>query len=262
MAMGSRVARPTWEIPVALAGHGLAAAILIVAEMWAADTAPLINPDEVMIAVATAALPRSTSRMPEKAQRAPDPPKGVPDEVAPPPPPPTASDMVIPDKEAPKAKGAEKPKPTNDKKREELLRKQRREALLRDASAEVGTEDRVATDPNGVDPKDAVLGAGAALGDPELGRYIEELRSAVLPHWTPLPSTVQAHPDYAVIVGVRVSESGALSSPRVVQGSGDASFDRAAVLALTKTGRVPPPPAKYRDSAARGIQFRLYAKDK
>ena len=43
---------------------------------------------------------------------------------------------------------------------------------------------------------------------------------------------------------------------------GTYAFDRTATLALIKTGKVPPPPEKWRDSAERGVQFRLYAKDK
>lgn len=128
-------------------------------------------------------------------------------------------------------------------------------------TATVGPRDQSAASPDGVEGAEPAAGA-TGVGDPELGRYVESLRQAVLPNWAPLPSTIQNRPDLQVVVQVSVSASGVLSDTQIVKGSGDASFDRTATLALVKTGRVPPPPEKWRSSAARGVQFRLYAKDK
>ncbi len=250
------------ELAASVVGHVVLAGVLLVAETCVGDEAPLIDPNEVIVATAVAALPRSAG-LPQKAMRTADPPKGAPKAEAPPPPP-TASDMVLKKEDAPEKKGEETPQPKDrSKEREELLRKQQREALLRDMTAEVGPRDQMATDPNGVDPKDAVIGAaGGAAGDPALAKYIGELRNAVIPNWTPLPSTVESKPHLKVVVQVRISGSGTLSEPQIVTSSGDPSFDRTATLALVKTRTVPPPPAEWRASAEKGVQFILYAKDK
>lgn len=258
--LGPRRAGVTWEIPVALLGHALAGAVLVVVETCGGPEGPLINPDNVIVATAVGSLPKA--RRTRKATRAPEPVQGAAPKAEAPPPPPTASDMVIKKDDAPPTKGDPEPTPKDrSDERAALLAQQRRDALLRDMTAELGTQDQSAASPDGVEGAEAVAGATGA-GDPELARYVESLRQAVLPNWAPLPSTIQNKPDLQVVVQVRVSDSGVLSDTKIVKGSGDASFDRTATLALVKTGRVPPPPEKWRSSAARGVQFRLYAKDK
>lgn len=258
--LGPRRAGVTWEVPVALLGHLVAGGMLVLVENCGAARAPLINPDEVIVATAVGQIPQA--RRTQKAMRAPDPPKGRPTpEVTAPPPPPTASDMVLKKEDAPAPKGDKPPERDTKAERERLIAQQKRDALLRDMTAELGSRDQAAASPDGVEGAAATPGA-TGVGDPELGRYVESLRQAVLPNWAPLPSTVQSRPDLAVTVQVSVSAAGVISQPQIVQGSGDPSFDRTATLALIKTARVPPPPEKWRESAARGVQFRLYAKDK
>ena len=258
--------------------HGAVALVVVAVDLlWPESSTPLLQPENVIQATAVTRLPKQTTRMTEKATRTPDPP---PPEAAPvpvpppppagapeaPPPPPRSSDMALQKESAQPKKGAPEQAPApqdSTADREALLREQRKAALLRDATAAIGTEDRVATDPNGVDPSEATIGSGVGAPlDPALSRYIESIRAAVIPNWTPLPSMVAAHPEYQVVVQVSVSADGSLGPPKVVKSSGDAGFDRSATNALLKTGRIPPPPARYQATAARGVQFVLYAKDK
>ncbi|MEC8425752.1 MAG: TonB family protein [Myxococcota bacterium] len=251
----------TWEIPVALLGHAVAGAVLVLMETCGGPSRTVIDPDDVIVATAVGALQHAPRT--RKATRVPDPPKGAsqPKKKAPPPPP-TASDMVLKKEDAPETEGASVPdRREQDAARERLIAQQKRDALLRDMTADAGTRDQAAASPDGVRGETSTPGATGA-GDPELARYVESLRQAVLPNWAPLPSTIQSRPDLQVVVQVSVSSAGVLSDTRIVKGSGDASFDRTATLALVKTGRVPPPPEKWRSSASRGVQFRLYAKDK
>lgn len=258
--LGPRRAGVTWEIPVALLGHAVAGAVLVLVETCGEPEGPVFNPNEVIIATAVGQIPYAPRT--KKPMRTSDPVKGAPEPKAEaPPPPPTASDMVLKKDDAPAPKGEKQPERDTKAERDRLIAQQKRDALLRDMTAEVGPRDQVAAGPDGVKGAEATPGA-TGVGDPELGRYVESLRQAVLPNWAPLPSTIQNKPDLTVTVQVSVSATGVISDPQIVRGSGDASFDRTATLALVKTGKVPPPPEKWRESAARGVQFRLYAKDK
>lgn len=248
--------RPTWEIGASIGVHVLLAGAVWAGQMWKSEHR-LFDPNEVM-AVQAVALPKANRRMPDRPTRTPDPPKGDTPAAKTPPPPPTASDMAIRKKEAPKKRG----QPNKTDAREELLNKMKREALLKDATAALGKRDRVATDKDGVDPKDAVIGPiGSGRMDPELARFVAQCRARILPNWNPLPAILAAHPDYKVVVSVTVSGNGTLGSPSIVQGSGDASFDRSAISAVVRTGRLPAPPARYAASAARGVMFTLSAAD-
>lgn len=248
--------RPTWELALALLGHACIGGGIVAGEWLTKPSQPLIDLDKVTMVVV--APPKSTRSLPDKASRRPDPPKGRPDSPAPPTPTP-ASDMALHSPEAPERSGA----PDRSDARQELLNQARREQLLRDQSAAIGPEDRMATDPDGVDPEDALIGpAGVGPSDPELARFVVACRNAILPHWTPLPSTVQANPDLSVSVLVTVAADGSLGAPELVRRSGDASFDRSAILAVTKTGRLPAPPEKFRAAAAAGVLVTLAAQDK
>ena len=43
-------------------------------------------------------------------------------------------------------------------------------------------------------------------------------------------------------------EDGTMKNPKIIKKSGDSSFDRAAIMAIHKTIKIPPPPEKWRDS--------------
>lgn len=256
--------RPTWEIGASLGVHALLAAALIVGEVLTRpEDKPLFDPTQVMM-VQAVALPKQTSRLPDRPTRTPDPPKAVAPEASPtPPPPPTASDMVLHKDDAPKPAGDPEAAPDRTRDREELLREMQKQQALKDMSAAIGDVDRPRTDPNGVDPKDAILGSGSgAPMDKELAGWWKKAQPAIWQNWTPLPATVSAHPEYVTIVVVKISADGTLSEPEVMKKSGDSSYDRAAVLAVIKTGSVTPPPAKFAEVwAAEGLPIAFPAKD-
>lgn len=262
-ALRPRPFRPTWEVGASLGIHALLAATLIVTEYVSRPEEPLVDMSKVMM-VQAVALPKQTTRLPDKPMRTPDPPKSQPTpEPVPtaPPPPPTASDMVLHKDDAPKPPESEPSKDRTDD-RAALLNQMKREQLLRDASAPIGPEDKVQTSPDGVDPADAIMGSGIGTPmDPELARYISACRSAILPNWTPMPATVAANPGYQVHLLVEVRADGSIGEPKVVKGTGDPTFDRTALTAVLKTGRLPPPPAKYAASAAKGVYITLAARD-
>ena len=248
--------RPTWEIGASIGVHLLVVGLLALGQLMEPE-APLFDPNDVMT-VQAVALPKANTRMPDRPTRAPDPPKGDTAKAKAPPPPPTASDMALRKKDAKKKKGVA----DRSADRSELLNRLKRESLLKDATAALGTKDRVQTAKDGVDPKDAVIGPiGAGRMDPELARYVSQCRDRILPNWKPLPAILAAHPEYKVVVSVSVGQTGQLGSPTVVKSSSDASFDRSAISAVVRTGRLPPPPAKYAASAAKGVMITLSAAD-
>ena len=248
--------RPTWEIGASIGVHLLVVGLLALGQLMKPE-GPLFDPNDVMT-VQAVALPKANKRMPDRPTRAPDPPKGDAVKAKAPPPPPTASDMALRKKKAVEKKGVE----NRSADRSELLNRLKRESLLKDATAALGTKDRVQTAKDGVDPKDAVIGPiGAGRMDPELARYVSQCRDRILPNWKPLPAILAAHPEYRVVVSVSVGQTGQLGSPKVVKSSSDASFDRSAISAVVRTGRLPPPPAKYAASAAKGVMITLSAAD-
>lgn len=252
--------RPTWEIAASLGLHAAVAAAILVGGMIQAEQAPLFDPDDVMI-VSAVALPKQTGRMPDKPMRTPDPVQGA-EPTADTPPPPAASDMALVEPDAPKDQGEPKPK-DRSRDRDALLRQVKKDSLLKDPSAPLGPEDRTRTDPNGVDPTLAIIGAGSdGINDPELARWKVSVENAIRANWTPLPATVKAHPDYVVYVLVPVDAGGKLGSPKVYQGTGDSSFDRSAIMAVIKTSKVSAPPEKWRGSTEQGVVLEFPAKAK
>jgi TonB family protein len=251
---------PSWEVAASVGLHAVTFAALAVGERFTRQPPPLINPDEVMI-VRAVALPKQSTRLPDRPTRAPDPVQGASLDAPAPPPPPTASDMALHEPDAPKEQGVPD-RVDRSTEREALLREAKRKALV-DRSAPLGAEDRTRTDPDGVDISEAVLGpGGAGPMDPEWARYEDACIARIMPNWTPLPATVASHPEYKVVLDVRIATDGTISEPRVLQGTVDASFDRTALMALHKTGRLPAPPDRFREDVARGVTIVLDAKEK
>ena len=234
------------------------------------------------------------SKVPDRASRKerpsapkpPTPPKSTAKADAPKPPPPTPEQMTVPKEEPKKTPEKEKPKKEEPKKeepkkaskkeepkekpadsntaqtREELIRKAQREQLLKSLqNAPVGPKDREATSQEGTDKTLPGL-PSADPSDPILAQYISQARDKIIPNWAPLPTLVEAHPEYEVIIEVQVLVDGTLKNPKVVKKSGDASFDAAAIRAIYKTVSLPPPPEKWKASAAQGILITLAAADK
>jgi TonB family protein len=231
---------------------------LVFAEWCRGPEAPLVDPRNVMT-VQAVSLPKQTTALPQRAERTPDPVAGAPTKTETPPPPPTASDMVVHKPDAPKPQGEVVDR---SKERQAALDQARKAALLKDLSAPIGSEDRQATDPDGSDAPTLYGGSGQGITDKELAAWVNACRAAIIPNWTPLPSTLAANPGYVVILEVKVEADGSIDTPRVLKGTGDSSFDQSARNAVLKTGRLPPPPAKWRNSVAQGTQITLMASDK
>jgi TonB family protein len=73
---------------------------------------------------------------------------------------------------------------------------------------------------------------------------------------------IAAHPEYEVVLKVEVSEDGTMRNPQIIKTSGDSSFDRAAIMAIHKTKKIPPPPENWKANAKKGIIITLSAQDK
>jgi len=247
-ALRPRSFRPTWEVGASLGVHALLAAGLFVGEILTRpESKPLLDPSQIMMVTAVA-LPRQTTRLPERPTRTPDPPKvaPAPEPSNTPPPPPTASDLVLHKDDAPKPASAPEQAPDRTQDRQELLRQMQKQQALKDMTAALGDQDRPRTDPNGVDPEDAMFGASNGLMmDKEAAAWWSKASGQIWANWTPLPATVAAHPSYVTFVKVKIAADGTMSDAEIYKSSSDSSFDRTAILAIAKTGRVQAPPAKF-----------------
>lgn len=195
------------------------------------------------MAVQAVALPKANKRMPDRATRTPDPPKGDAPTAKAPPPPKTASDMALRKKKAEKKKGA-----TNrSTDRADLLNKIRRQELLKDARAALGSKDRVETDKDGVEPDEAVIGpSGVGRVDPELALYQQRCRKRILQNLQTMPAVVAANPNFQILIAVKIDADGVfVGPPRITKSSNDPSLDRSAEIAVIRTGSCPSPPASY-----------------
>ena len=262
--------RPTWEIGASLGLHVSVVLAILLGSWLSPNPGPMINPTKVM-QVSAVALPKSNKALPDRPTRTPDQP---PAESAPKTRSPhrrrgptrrrrrrTQATWPCVTRTRPKKRAATRPRPQQGPPEASWMPPASKlcSGTWRPA---LGDQDRTRTDPNGVDPQDAIFGApGAGTMDPELARYITACRNVILPNWTPMPATLASHPEYQVILLVTVSPQGELGQPTVVQGSGDAAFDRTALLAVRKTGRLPPPPQRFVQSAGEGVQITLHARD-
>ena len=224
------------EWPAAFLGH-----IVVVLLVWGANLLsgmftpePLFKPEDVM-EVAMSGPPKSDSRMVQKAERAPDAARGS---DAPTPPPPTQSDMNFHTPDAPPDKGQK----DADAARQKIMDDLKRQQVLKDLSAPIGTQNRAASDPNGSGD-----GSGASEGihDPELEKWERLVDEELKPIWKPVYSC-QASPKATVDVRVVIAADGSLTdTPAVAHASGNSNIDTSAVRAIQQAGKLPPLPAKY-----------------
>lgn len=240
---------PSWEFMASAAVHVLAFAIVVLARCGAQDGAPLFKPEDVMV-VEMSGPPANATRMPQKAERAPDPVAGAREPTVAEPPPPKQSDMAF---QTPDAKVAEGD-PKADLERDRLIADMRRRALLENLDAPVGTTDRAATSPEGTGDVGATASGG--VRDPELARWVAECKRRVGANWHPLLAIVQQNPNLSVVVRVDVDASGQkTNTPEIAQPSGNASFDEAARRAVDMTPSLPPPPARFTEGVTATMKF-------
>lgn len=236
----------SWELPVAAFGHAVLFAILTIARCESGQE-PLFKPQET-IQVALAGPPKNVTRMPQKAERAPDAPRASTPDVKVPPPVPTNTDMAFKTPEAPKTQGD----PSSDAKRRAMDELRRRQAL-QDLTAPIGKEDRLASNPEGVEGGTGSQ-ASAGLTDPALARWAERAKRAIAGNWHPL----QRDPNLVVVLLIEVEPSGRQSAtPKVRTSSGVVSFDESARRAAESTPQLDRLPDKFPDGLAVELTFTL-----
>lgn len=224
----------TWEIPAATFLHLVLFSLMFVVGTCTQSQQPLFREEDVMI-VEMAGPALLADRMPQKAERAPDSAPGENLDA------PVPDAMALPTPDA-KAKGDR----TNDADRERLIDEMRKQAALRDLTAPLGTTDRAATSAEGTVNPDGVATSG--VSDPELAKWVQKTRDAVLPNWNPIRSYCVANPGLVVQAAVPVAADGTLTDPpRVVKSSGNSSLDGSVLRAIEATAKFPPPPAKFAD---------------
>ena len=222
-------------LPASLILHAAVACGILAFGARSPGPSRLINPDEVM-QVALVSLPLQTTPLAQKEMHRAPVTEGS-TETPSLPPPPVVSDMAMEVEDAPEPQGVETERPSdNQSERDRLMRELRREQALASLDSPEGPVDQARTDIDGTEG-----GSGSAtgnLGDPRLAAYQEQVKNAVMAHF----SALQTDPLQAVI-HVVIDRRGNILNSQLIERSGDPSFDAAARLAIRSTQRVPAPPA-------------------
>ena len=189
--------------------HVVVFAVVIFAQCGSSAATPLFRPEDAII-VEMSGPPSEPSRMPQKAERAPDVQRGT-DSMEPMPP--NASELALPDAKA---------QPGDDRAdaRQALLDEMRREYLLRDLDAPEGRTDRIATSADSK-PGDGSA-AHAGVRDPELAKWVKAAETSLAKNFHPLPCNFTAQ-------GIGIANqamfcraiSGAHRDPRLTRYAGD-----------------------------------------
>jgi TonB family protein len=222
-------------LPLSLGLHLALFGFLATATQCERDDSSLIDLSQVM-EVAMVSLPKAEKL--HRVTRAPDPPAGNTPKVTAPPPPPQSSDMALKVEEVPEEQG----KPDNSEARKELMeqmaRDVRRKELMESLrNAPVGQRDRPPADPSGIE--NASGSSMGAMGDPIIAAWAELVKATVLSNFSPL----QTEPLTAIFQLI-INRAGGIMSSKLLQSSGNSSFDAAARNAIRNTGRLPSPPAE------------------
>ncbi len=235
----------SWEIPVAAFGHAVLFAIVMVARCSSGESEPLFKPQDT-IQVALSGPPKNVTRMPQKAERAPDAPKASAPDAKAEPPPPNASDMAFKTPDAPKTKGD-----PNADARQKAIDELRRRQALQDLTAPVGKEDRLASNPDGAADSTGST-ATSGLNDPALARWAENAKRQIAANWHPL----QRDANLSVDVLIEVDAAGNVTgTPKIKKPSGSVSFDESARRAAELTPKLGRLPEKYADGIAVTLTF-------
>lgn len=237
-------------LAVSIAAHvgvAVTAFVITVIAGYLAPKKPVIDVDRTM-SVSMVSLPKSKSNMPERASRTPDQAAGT-----------ATPDAPTPVRESDLAFQTDTPEPVKgdpnaDKKREEMLAEFKRQQMLEDLSAPIGTTNRSASDPNGTGDF-AMSGTVGDVNDPEYARYIRQIQQLFMQHFQPLASIAQANPDIVCTVQIQVDPAtGQVTSYEITKGSGNASYDSAAERATQAVPKIPLPPAKYVGLLSQGYE--------
>lgn len=229
------------EWPAAFLAHVFAALMIWVANMVSGPSEPLFKAEDVM-EISMSGPPKSDSRMVQKASRTPDAVRGS-DAVAEPPPP-NQSDMAFRTPDAPVNKGQK----DADLQRQKIMDDMKREQLLKDLSAPIGTQNRQASDPNG--SGDGGVASGGIV-DPEMAKWQHKIDQALNPYFKPI--ACRSFPTSKVGVAVTIDGAGVQTEqPTVAKPSGYSAVDSAGVRAVQQGGTLPTPPPRF---ASSGLSF-------
>lgn len=215
------------------------------------DIRPSIPIDFALVAQADG-LPQLAMRMPTPQNvDEPTPPAPAPEPVAPEPPPPRESDLVRHTPEPAPAAPAPvtptpapvqpRPVPDNSAERQQAIADAQRLADLM-AEAREGPRNQDATDPNG--NSDVTVGSG--VGNPA-DRELALWRARTEALFAEAFSPIQSDPSLRAVVRVNiVPNTGEILGTRVLQSSGNQSFDAAAERSAMSLQRISPAEEKYR----------------
>lgn len=227
--------------------HGGSLAMFMVFSVvltYCGDSKPVIDTSQAM-EVAMVSLPKSASRMPDMATRAPEP------VGAPTPAPQPAPEVKHTSDLAVKTEKAKANEGVDTKRLEDALKQFERDQALRDMDAALGAITRSATDPDGSDDGQAGGNVGTP-SDPEYARYILLVQRTFQDQFHPLKSIRDANPGIVCRVHVSVDAAGTVTGSTITRSSGVPAWDAAAQRAVDAVSSIPLPPEKYRDRLSRG----------
>ena len=227
--------------------HGCIVLVVAVVAVYTSWTTPkrIIDPDTT-IQVSIVSLPKSEKAIPDKASRAPVPQGRQPQADRPPPPVPSEMTMHSPDVEP--TAGS----PDVEADLDRMMRELEMERMLDDL-APIGSENRRATSPDGTN-EDGFESSGSGIaGDPEWERYKRQIQAIFDENFDPLKAVVRANPNLVAVLHVAIDATGRVTGHRVLEPSGNPSYDRAAEAAAEAVTKLPLPPEKFRARTADGF---------
>ena len=212
--------------------------------LWAWSQKPLVDPDNVM-EVSMVVLPKSKSSMVQRTVRK-KVSSGTTTQKEKAPIPPRNSDLIVKTKEAKQSQGAEDR--SADMKRLVDMAK-----LLSHIDAPEASQDSSASDPNSDATEHVNIGQTGTLADPELAKYIQQIRDLFHKNFSPLPTIVAANPNIECTIRVTIDlNTGRVKSVKTHRSSGNASYDGAALRAVEAVSTVPLPPERFKNYFADG----------
>lgn len=201
----------------------------------------------------------------EEPEPEPEPPKAEPKK--PEPPPDEAKTVTLPDKKAEKepekekkperkkpetAKKPTEKKPATKKPTAEEIARAERDKQIQDAIKRVGERGN-SKEPAGLGGREEGKGAALGIGGDGGGGgtlmgldfivYKNRVEGIFKRNWT----WVGANPNLTVRIGFRIRENGEIKDIRILERSGDGSYDESVMRAIRASSPLPPPPESYRE---------------
>ncbi len=237
------------------------ATALCIGVVWKPKTDTFVPPPAMEVSMMV--LPHG-DRLPDRAMHTPraGAPAPKPETSAAPtkaaaPPDPGTSDLTFEDPTKKAAAKDERSKDERDaasKKREEAMRRMMMDDALADIDSPEGPRDRQATDPNSDATERIDLGGTGLATDPEYAKYMAGVTKLLRQNFHPLKAITDANPGLKCTVLIKMDvATGAIADYDVVAGSGNASFDAAAMSATASVATLPIPPEKYQARAKSGL---------